>query len=553
MSNCNYTHPVQGCFIPSDTSLDQVSINIHVIYNSEGQSIGQAYTLPDSNQTPIDIATYLGGGSVASGNCNEGVNTVDHALIDGYSATLSGCSSWSFAWGSGGAGSFTFTIVSTGRVVTYTYPDFPSINNAVDWSRVTLEDITFDATRATELYLSTQDCNIPVYEGLPEMIMEVNVTATDVFALPLDTGFIYDFDVDYGEGGGWERVEAFDDATASHTYAGTGLFDIKIRGYVESFAVGSDDTIDTKIVDLKQWGKLLGLTTLNFDGCANLLVTATDGLDTSEFINMEYLFRNCSSLTTVPGIEIWDTSNVTGMRNAFTFSSFNQDISAWDVSQVTSMHSMFRGTTLFNQDINAWDTGNVTTMNAMFFTAVAFNSPVDNWDMGKVIDTRSMFEGGSNPFNQSVEGWNLDSAVDMEWTFANPNYNQPMNNLDVSNVINMGNLFRGSTSFNQPLDLWTPTSCTNFSHMFRDATAFDQDISAWPITSVTSMSSMFLNVTLSTVNYDLILVGWEAQLVNDNITVSFGGSQYSLLSAAATAKADLIADHTWTITDGGGV
>jgi hypothetical protein len=59
---------------------------------------------------------------------------------------------------------------------------------------------------------------------------------------------------------------------------------------------------------------------------------------------------------------------------------------------------------------------------------------------------------------------------------------------------------------------------------------------------------MFTSVTLSTANYDALLIGWEAQAVQNNVVFNGGGSKYS---AGAAARAALIADHSWSITDGG--
>jgi len=76
------------------------------------------------------------------------------------------------------------------------------------------------------------------------------------------------------------------------------------------------------------------------------------------------------------------------------------------------------------------------------------------------------------------------------------------------------------------------------------------------------MSLMFLSVILSTQNYDSILVDWEAYLqisfpsgtgYTPTISIDFGGSKYTLGSAAATARQSLITNFGWTIVDGGGI
>jgi len=96
-------------------------------------------------------------------------------------------------------------------------------------------------------------------------------------------------------------------------------------------------------------------------------------------------------------------------------------------------------------------------------------------------------------------------------------------------------------------------------YMFRGATSFDQTLN-WDIINVTNMVNMFNGVTLSTTNYDAILIYWQNVLnttfpggagYTPTISISFGGSQYTGGGAAATARASLINNFNWTITDGG--
>ena len=84
--------------------------------------------------------------------------------------------------------------------------------------------------------------------------------------------------------------------------------------------------------------------------------------------------------------------------------------------------------------------------------------------------------------------------------------------------------------------------------MFRSALALDQDLSGWDISNVTAMSNMFLDATLSTANYDALLIGWGAQSVQPNVSFHGGNSTYT--SAGEVGRDALLAEG-WVITDGG--
>ena len=62
---------------------------------------------------------------------------------------------------------------------------------------------------------------------------------------------------------------------------------------------------------------------------------------------------------------------------------------------------------------------------------------------------------------------------------------------------------------------------------------------------------MFGDTALSMENYDALLMGWNAQLLNSGVTFGGGNSLYCLAEADRANMIDTTTGHSWTITDGG--
>ena len=91
---------------------------------------------------------------------------------------------------------------------------------------------------------------------------------------------------------------------------------------------------------------------------------------------------------------------------------------------------------------------------------------------------------------------NIRQAVS-DWVSA-PTYAEAaygiISDWDVSQVIDMSELFSYKTTFNDDISNWDVSSVTNMDFMFYDATSFNQDISSWDVSSVTNMYRMFEEV-----------------------------------------------------------
>ena len=400
------------------------------------------------------------------------------------------------------------------------------------------------------------------------------VSANDEFKIPLVSNGAIDLVVDWGDSSS-DVITAWNDAALTHTFAAAGTYTIEITattGTLRGWTFGwSGDKV--KMTDISQWGDFNWTNSSAFTQCANMTCTATD-VPNITGNSMQYGFYGCT-LWNPDTAGSWDVSSCTNLNSIFIFnSSFNQDIDAWDVSNVTDFGGMFYGTA-FNYPLPNWDTGSGTSFNQMFFDCSAFNQDIDMWDMSSALSLYAMFYN-CTAFNQDLNSWNTSSVTSMSSVFTGCTvFDGDISSWNVSSCTNFGNafqatafnqditgwnvssgtsfayMFRAATSFDQDISGWNVANATNMTNMLRDATAFNQNLSSWDISSVSNLGSFLRNVTLSTANYDALLIGWDAQAVVSGLTPNFGNSTYTGGGAAATARANLIASDSWTITDGG--
>ena len=244
----------------------------------------------------------------------------------------------------------------------------------------------------------------------------------------------------------------------------------------------------------------------------------------------------------------WNVGNVGNMSFMFSFASYNQDISNWNVSNVTNMQEMFEGASSFNQDIGDWNVSNVMDMRGMFNGVSSFNQDIGDWNVSNVIHMQKMF-GGASSFNQDIGNWNVISVYNMDDMFSDASsFNQDISKWDVSQVLFMDEMFRDASSFNQDISKWNVSNVLFMYEMFRDASSFNQDISKWNVSNVVEMKGMFNGVTLSTDNYDALLIGWNKLKLKSGVKFDGGNSTYCLGQAS---RENMITTYGWNITDGG--
>ena len=243
-----------------------------------------------------------------------------------------------------------------------------------------------------------------------DFIFKINTDGEgDTFTFPLYNGGTYNFVVDWGDGSEDSTVTAYNDEDRIHEYATDDIFTITVTGTLTGFRfANSGDRL--LIIEISNFGNFNpGNTGQTFYGCSNLIITANDTMDLTGVTTMSRMFQGCSSITTYPNMNYFDTSGVTNMEHVFNgCTNFNQPLSQWDTSSVTSMYQMFINCVAFNQDIGDWDTGKVTTFENMFYNTDSFNQDIGGWDIGSLTNATSMFHSGGlsqNNYDLLLIGW----------------------------------------------------------------------------------------------------------------------------------------------------
>lgn len=229
------------------------------------------------------------------------------------------------------------------------------------------------------------------------------------------------------------------------------------------------------------------------------------------------------------------TTKVYGVMEEFTFESTGDlrkivAISQWGCFRFSPVGATFRGCALLAA-ITATDIPDVSNVtifprNFAFCYNLTGLANFTDWDTSHITDWTATFESCTN--------YTLPGAA----------------NLITSNVNQIGYMVQ-YTSFNQDVSNWDVSNVVLMNYTFR-STPFDQVLGGWDISSLTNASGMLESCTLSTANYDSLLIGWEANTHNNNVPFHAGNSKYTSGGAAEAARTALIADG-WTITDGGPV
>jgi len=270
---------------------------------------------------------------------------------------------------------------------------------------------------------------------------------------------------------------------------------------------GSSDTTNTHTYASS------GTYTVTIEGTVNTFRFAAAGdrlkiLDVSNWggfdIWSDRVFQSCSNLdVTATDSPILTSSNLSARSTFQQCNLTNVDFSTWDFSVCTNFFKFLNNNTSFSGNVENIIHSGVTEARQAFLNAPLGSPDLSTWDVS-----------GITSWQDSMRNCQLGALTDVSgWI--------PKGNMTGAFLINPD--FEGLG-----LDTWT-------------------------IGGITAAGNTFSSTNISTVNYDLLLVSWEAQAPPNAVAISFGSANYTIGSAADTARTSLITTYGWTITDGGGI
>ncbi|EKX93175.1 BspA family leucine-rich repeat surface protein [Alloprevotella sp. oral taxon 473] len=125
-------------------------------------------------------------------------------------------------------------------------------------------------------------------------------------------------------------------------------------------------------------------------------IEGLENLNTSEVINMSYMFADCPALTTLD-LKNFNTEKVKDMNSMFTHcvALTSLDLKNFNTEKVTDMSHLFSNcATLTALDLSRFNTAQVTDMNGMFKGCAALtHCSLVSFNTEKVTDMRAMFSG----------------------------------------------------------------------------------------------------------------------------------------------------------------
>ena len=305
----------------------------------------------------------------------------------------------------------------------------------------------------------------------------------------------------------------FEGKTVTSVYTGIENSDYSDRSAVP-WADRKPEIVSATAVDeispksMAWWFAMMDVKDPQGNFCAPLARVDLAKVDTSSCESMAQLFCKAANLSSIKGVEGWDTSSCTTMKGIFNGTAVGSlNLSGWDTSRVSDMSMAFMSCThLTDLDVSGWDTSSCTTMRKLFsFCRSLASLDVSGWDTSSCVTMRELFYYCSSLTSLDVSKWNTSKVTDLYYTFSNC---KSLTSLDVSG--------------------WDTSSCTTMRGLFSECISLTSlDLSGWSVSNVADLS--FMCATVGNKYMKLTTVGdlsaWDTSK-NTSLAAMFQDCEY---------------------------
>ena len=115
------------------------------------------------------------------------------------------------------------------------------------------------------------------------------------------------------------------------------------------------------------------------------------------------------------------------------------------------------------------------------------DADLNDLDVSEIWNFGNLFE--NNSFNGKIDEWDTSNVEDMHGMFKGSSFNGDISKWDTSNVTDMEDLFSNS-KFDGDISEWDTSNVINMSYLFSNS-EFNGDISEWNVGKVENMNGMF--------------------------------------------------------------
>lgn len=179
-------------------------------------------------------------------------------------------------------------------------------------------------TTTIENFVTAEDDSPIETESGESLVTEDSGSTTGLtVSIPTTSTGKYNYTVDWGDGTVSTEITTYNDSQATHTYAESGRYNIKITGQLSELKF-SGTTIGQYLTNISTCSLTLSSIKNMFNGCQNLVSVPSNIFSNSTAVTSAYgLFNNCTSLQTIPVGLFENNPQITDFSYAFANSGVN--------------------------------------------------------------------------------------------------------------------------------------------------------------------------------------------------------------------------------------